>query len=198
MASQKNGQMLSTHQNDNLVENDTAIPDATQDATSIEETAMHTAEAVGYPKPGENDDLPMYPGINHNANENLENAFKNNFADMMDKFDRGDSEAAEAIATELLLWESLPCLFRTYAHIVLAYGPRDNLLHASRAVEEAQWGLERYGDQQIGEELLSVAKQTFQEVTKARNEAINTGSAKVDTEQMEVHPHAENNQDEST
>jgi len=58
----------------------------------------------------------MYPGIN--LNQNMENAFKNSFEEMLGHFGQGNDEAAEAIAAELLLWRNLPVLYRAYAHIV--------------------------------------------------------------------------------
>jgi hypothetical protein len=72
----------------------------------------------GYPQPGDNDHVPMYPGINHDPHENLAEAFKDNFNDMMTLFDEGKTEEAEEIAQELILWGNLPTLIRTYAHIV--------------------------------------------------------------------------------
>ncbi|KAG9525410.1 hypothetical protein KCU93_g5799, partial [Aureobasidium melanogenum] len=122
-------------------------------------------EIRGLAKPGQYDHVDMYPGID--LNENLENAFKAQYRDMLAMFEQGKSEAAEDLAHQLLLWGNLPVLYRVYAHIVLSYGPRDNLLHACKAVEEAEWGVKRYGDQAVGVALLDVANTALRDVRGA-------------------------------
>jgi hypothetical protein len=47
---------------------------------------------------------------------------------------------------------------------ILAYGPVDGLHHAEKAVGEAQWGLDSYGDQSIGVKLLAIAEETLKDV----------------------------------
>ena len=59
---------------------------------------------------------------------------------------------------------------------MLAYGPANGLDHARKAVEDARWGLENFGDQAVGEKLLAVAERTYQEVLEGY-EVEDTGSA---------------------
>jgi hypothetical protein len=70
----------------------------------------------GLAKPGQFDDEPAFPGIN--LNENIERGFKNLFMDMLDHFEKAQSEAAEVLAHELLSWGRLPVLYRVYSHVV--------------------------------------------------------------------------------
>jgi hypothetical protein len=78
--------------------NDDASPADTAQETSASEDGGY--DYGGYPRRGDNDHLPMYPGIsrNRNPNENLETPFKANFSDMMDMFAEGKTKDAEAIA----------------------------------------------------------------------------------------------------
>jgi hypothetical protein len=71
-------------------------------------------------QPGENPHLDMPLSVNHQ--KRLDNAFKLTFESMIENFEKGHDKAAEALATELLLWGNLPILYRTYAHIV-GYSP---------------------------------------------------------------------------
>jgi len=50
---------------------------------------------------------------------------------------------------------------------VLAYGPMDNLRHARKAVEEAEWDVRNFGDQDAGLKLLSIANVTLADVRKS-------------------------------
>jgi hypothetical protein len=61
---------------------------------------------------------------------------------------------------------------------VLAYGPMDNLHHACKAVEEAEWALHQYGDLEIGNKLLAQANETLEAVRKARSDSIKGNSGK--------------------
>jgi hypothetical protein len=129
--------MTSSQQNDVFALNTTAAendgapiekePSPANDDASPTDTTQHNSASRhrgydyrGYPEPGDNNHLPMYPGISRNRspNENLENMFKANFRDMIDMFSEGKIEPAEAIAQELLLWGNLPTLYRTFSHIV--------------------------------------------------------------------------------
>lgn len=54
------------------------------------------------------------------------------------------------------------------ARQILAHGLEDRLLHAEKAVEIAEWGLKKYGDDKgVGSELLALTQRTLGEV-KAR------------------------------
>jgi hypothetical protein len=71
----------------------------------------------GLAEPGQFDDeQPAFPGIN--MNENMQLGFKNAFNDMIDHFEKGQSEAAEGLAFELISWARLPVLHRVYSHVV--------------------------------------------------------------------------------
>jgi hypothetical protein len=50
----------------------------------------------GLAKPGQFDNQPALPGIN--LNENMERSFKKTFNDMLDHFEKAESDAAEALA----------------------------------------------------------------------------------------------------
>ncbi|KAK6000553.1 hypothetical protein QM012_003799 [Aureobasidium pullulans] len=65
---------------------------------------------------------------------------------MIDFWRNGKPEEAESLAHQLLSFGNLPVLYRAYSHIVLAQGLEDCLFHAQKAVDKAQWGLEKYGD----------------------------------------------------
>ena len=43
----------------------------------------------------------------------------------------------------------------------------DNLWHACKAVEEAEWGVRNFGDQDVGIKLLSMANATLSDVRKS-------------------------------
>lgn len=47
---------------------------------------------------------------------------------------------------------------------MLAYGPFNGLDHARKAVQDAQWGLDNFGDKGVGGKLLAVAEQTLKDV----------------------------------
>ena len=78
-------------------QNEGSVPDTTS-PTNPAQNEDHGYDYKGDPRPGDNDHLPMYPGVNHNPNENLERMFKANYHDMMEDFNGGKREAAEAIA----------------------------------------------------------------------------------------------------
>ncbi|KAH0287528.1 hypothetical protein M436DRAFT_86122 [Aureobasidium namibiae CBS 147.97] len=156
-------------------QNEVSVPDATSPNNAVKKVAASEDRGYdykGYPRPGDNDHFPMYPGINHNSNENLERMFKANYLEMMENFNEGKREVAEAMAQELLGWRKLPTLHRTYSHIVLAYGAQDGLLHAQKAVEEAERALLRFGDAGIGEKVLAHAKETLEAVQKAHGDKV--------------------------
>jgi len=72
---------------------------------------------------------------------------------------------------------------------VLAYGPMDNLWHACKAVEEAEWGVRNFGDQDVGLKLLSMANSTLADVRKSAATALNeplTQAAAVPSDRMDV------------
>ncbi|THX78772.1 hypothetical protein D6D04_05545 [Aureobasidium pullulans] len=117
-----------------------------------------------------------------NLNENLENQFKATFTMMLDLFEKQDGEEAETLAHELLLWGNLPVLYRSYAHMVLAYGVANRMFHARKAVEEAEWGINKYGDKQgVDSKLLAAAQRTLADV-----EADEAQSSKGDDQKQEV------------
>lgn len=76
----------------------------------------HGYSIEGLTEPGQFDNEPAFPGIN--LNENMELAFKNVFNDMIDHFEKAQSEAAEALAHQLISWARLPILYRVYSHVV--------------------------------------------------------------------------------
>jgi hypothetical protein len=65
---------------------------------------------------------------------------------------------------------------------VLAYRAKDRLLHAHKAVEEARWALQRYGDPGIGEKVLARAKEALEFVQKAPSVINGIGSSEEDAE----------------
>ncbi|KAH0331730.1 hypothetical protein KCU74_g4445, partial [Aureobasidium melanogenum] len=135
----------------------------------------------GLVKPGQFEDGPAFPGIN--LNENMELAFKNIFLAMLDHHEKGQSEAAEALAYELITWGKLPVLYRVYSHVILAHGPIERLFHACKAVEQAQWGIKKYGDEKgVGTRLLAIADATLREVRAEAAAAMNEGGE----EEMDV------------
>lgn len=71
---------------------------------------------------------------------------------------------------------------------VLAYGPIDNLWHARKAVELAEWGVKNFGDQDVGRKLLSVTNVTLSDVEKSAAGALNEpiGEATAPGDKMEV------------
>ena len=52
---------------------------------------------------------------------------------------------------------------------MLAYGLENGLFHAHKAVEEAEWALQRYGDVGIGERMLAQAKEALEYVQQAHS-----------------------------
>lgn len=71
---------------------------------------------------------------------------------------------------------------------VLAYGPMDNLWHARKAVELAEWGVKNFDDQDVGRKLLSVANVTLSDFRKSAAGALNepVGEAAAPGNKMEV------------
>lgn len=65
---------------------------------------------------------------------------------------------------------------------MLAYGAKDGLFYAHKAVEEAEWALQRYGDLGIGEKVLARAKETLEAIQKVGGEVISMGSGEEDAE----------------
>jgi hypothetical protein len=70
----------------------------------------------GLAKPGQFDHVAAFPGTK--LNENMERSSKKTFNDMLDHFEKAESDAAEALAHELISWGRLPVLYRVYSHIV--------------------------------------------------------------------------------
>jgi hypothetical protein len=48
----------------------------------------------------------------------IEEAFELLFEEMIDYFEKGNDKTAETIANEMVLWGTMPVLYRTCAHIV--------------------------------------------------------------------------------
>jgi len=71
---------------------------------------------TGLARPGQFDNESAFPGIN--LNQNVELGLKNTFDNMIDHFEKAESEAAEALARQLLSWSGLPVLYRVYSHVV--------------------------------------------------------------------------------
>lgn len=65
---------------------------------------------TGLARPGQFDNEPAFPGIN--LDENMDLAFKRTFDDMIEHFEKAESEAAEALAHQLISWARLPVLYR--------------------------------------------------------------------------------------
>lgn len=66
----------------------------------------------------------------------------------------------------------------------------DNLWHACKAVEEAEWGVRNFGDQDVGIKLLSMANATLSDVRKSAavhmNEPMGQAAAPGDNMDVDV------------
>ncbi|THZ79207.1 hypothetical protein D6C85_00581 [Aureobasidium pullulans] len=158
-----------------------------QDSPMPDQPLSHGYSIEGLTEPGQFDNEPAFPGIN--LNENMELAFKNVFNDMIDHFEKAQSEAAEALAHQLISWARLPILYRVYSHVILAHGPVDRLYHACKAIEQAQRGIQRHGDENgVGTQLLDIAQRTLKEVNDdaaaAKNEGNDQGEEQVGEQEM--------------
>ena len=71
---------------------------------------------TGLARPGQFDNESAFPGIN--LNQNVELGLKNTFDNMIDHFEKAESEAAEALARQMLSRGGLPVLYRVYSHVV--------------------------------------------------------------------------------
>jgi len=71
---------------------------------------------TGLARPGQFDNEPAFPGIN--LDQNVELGLKNTFDNMIDHFEKAESEAAEALARQMLSRGGLPVLYRVYSHVV--------------------------------------------------------------------------------
>ncbi|THX93217.1 hypothetical protein D6D03_10159 [Aureobasidium pullulans] len=154
-----------------------------QDAAQPDNRPLSLGYSIeGLAKPGDFEHTDMFPGIN--LNHNIEKGYKQNFDDMIDMFGKGQALEAENVAHMLLTRGDLPVLYRTHAHVILAYGPVDCLFHARKAVEEAERGMNKFGDDEgVGTELLAVANRALTDVrTNAANTTNSTDAEKEDGE----------------
>ncbi|THW11998.1 hypothetical protein D6D24_06861 [Aureobasidium pullulans] len=154
-----------------------------QDAAQPDNRPLSLGYSIeGLAKPGDFEHTDMFPGIN--LNHNIEKGYKQNFDDMIDMFGKGQALEAENVAHMLLTRGDLPVLYRTHAHVILAYGPVDCLFHARKAVEEAERGMNKFGDDEgVGTELLAVANRGLADVrTNAANTTNSTDAEKEDGE----------------
>jgi hypothetical protein len=99
------------------------MPDQQQSPSNAPDQQQESSEPLsrgysieGLAKQGQFADEPAFPGIN--LNENIERSFKNLFLDMLDHFEKAQSEAAGALAHDLISWGRLPVLYRVYSHVV--------------------------------------------------------------------------------
>ncbi|TIA43554.1 hypothetical protein D6C79_06822 [Aureobasidium pullulans] len=154
-----------------------------QDAAQPDNRPLSLGYSIeGLAKPGDFEHTDMFPGIN--LNHNIEKGYKQNFDDMIDMFGKGQALEAENVAHVLLTRGDLPVLYRTHAHVILAYGPVDRLYHARKAVEVAEQGITMSGDDEgVGSELLAVANRALADVrTNAANTTNSTDAEKEDGE----------------
>ncbi|CAD0088192.1 unnamed protein product, partial [Aureobasidium mustum] len=109
---------------------------------------------------------PAFPLIK--PYENLQAQYGQMHDKMIDFVDKGNHEEAEKLAHKLLSFGNLPVLYRAYAHMILAHGLEDCLFHAQKAVEEAEWGLNKYGDDKgAGSKLLAITKRVLAKTEEA-------------------------------
>ncbi|CAD0055484.1 unnamed protein product [Aureobasidium pullulans] len=154
-----------------------------QDAAQPDNRPLSLGYSIeGLAKPGDFEHTDMFPGIN--LNHNIEKGYKQNFDDMIDMFGKGQALEAENVAHMLLTRGDLPVLYRTHAHVILAYGPVDRLYHARKAVEVAEQGITMHGDDEgVGTELLAVANRALADVrTNAANTTNSIDAEKEDGE----------------
>jgi hypothetical protein len=175
-----------THESDPVMSEVRASKRPVQTTAPAPNQQAHQDNQAGPQTRNQQPQGPAYPLINHN--KNLENQFSRTYDMMLNHFENGNPEEAEKVAHILLAWGNLPVLYRAYAHSVrnlvthsnrrltirqvLAHGLHDCLFHAQKAVEEAEWGINKYGDDKgAGSRLLAVAKRLLQEVeeTEARH-----------------------------
>ncbi|KAH0289955.1 hypothetical protein M436DRAFT_79628 [Aureobasidium namibiae CBS 147.97] len=106
---------------------------------------------------------PAYPLINPNAN--LEAQFKRTYHEMLDLTDQSRRKPRRSPTSSC---RTVTCQFSTALSptwLVLAQGHEDCLLHAEKAVEIAEWGLNEYGnDKGVGSELLAFTQRILGEV----------------------------------